>query len=135
MNRGRSRAHEGAVRWLAWCSLALTGCASVGVFQSADTLLVPGGRSVPCSGGGGDWLGPIARILGGLLTFLPEGKACKMFMQKLDAADLVVMRELVEKGAVKPVVERTWALAETGAALQHVGSGHSRGLNVIRVAG
>jgi hypothetical protein len=45
------------------------------------------------------------------------------------------MRELVEKGAVKPVVERTWALAETGAALQHVGSGHSRGLNVIRVAG
>jgi len=38
MNRGLVRAHQSAVRWLAWCSLALTGCASVGVFQSADTL-------------------------------------------------------------------------------------------------
>lgn len=104
-------------------------------FSDCKAVLLPGGRYVPCSGGGGDWLGPIARILGGILTFLFGGKAYKMFMQNLDAADLVVMRELVEQGTVKPVVERTWALAETGAALHHVGTGHSRGVNVIRVAG
>ena len=56
-----------------------------------------------------------------------------MFMQNVNAEDLVVMRDLIEQGTVKPVVERTWPLAETGAALHHVGTGHSRGLNVIRI--
>lgn len=97
-------------------------------------VLSAGGRYVPCSGGGGDWVGPFVRIIGGLLTFLFGGKRFCMFVQSLNAADLEVMRGLVEAGTVKPVVERTWPLAETGAALEHVGQGHSRGLNVIRVS-
>jgi NADPH:quinone reductase-like Zn-dependent oxidoreductase len=44
------------------------------------------------------------------------------------------MRGFVEAGTVRPVVERTWSLAETGAALAHVGQGHSRGVNVVRVS-
>lgn len=101
--------------------------------SDCKAVLKPGGRYVPCSGGGGDWIGPLARIVGGLLTFLTGGKRFKMFMQDVNAADLVVMRDLIEGGKVKPVVERTWSLAETGAALHHVGTGHSRGLNVIRI--
>ncbi len=96
-------------------------------------VLKAGGRYVPCSGGGGDWVGPFLRILGGLMTFLFGGKHFKMFIQNLNAADLVAMRELVEAGTVKPVVERVWPQAEAGAALRHVGSGHSRGLNVLRI--
>ncbi len=94
-----------------------------------------GGRYVPCSGGGGDWVGPFVRIIGGLLVFSFGGKRVKMFMQKLNAADLVVMTELIEAGAMRPVVERTWSFAEAGAALTHVGTGHSQGLNVVRIAG
>lgn len=101
--------------------------------SDCKAVLKPGGRYVPCSGGGGDWLGPLARIVGGLLTFLTGGKRFRMFMQNVNAADLVVMRDLIEGGKVKPIVERTWSLAETGAALHHVGTGHSRGLNVIRI--
>lgn len=101
--------------------------------SDCKAVLKPGGRYVPCSGGGGDWIGPLARIVGGLLTFLTGGKRFRMFVQNVNAADLVVMRDLIEGGKVKPVVERTWSLAETGAALQHVGTGHSRGLNVIRI--
>ncbi len=82
----------------------------------------------------GDWVGPFVRIIGGLLVFSFGGKRVKMFMQKLNAADLVVMRELVESGAIRPVVERTWSFAEAGAALAHVGTGHSQGLNVVRIA-
>jgi len=98
-------------------------------------VLNAGGRYVPCSGGGGDWVGPFVRIIGGLLVFSFGGKRVKMFMQKLNAADLVVMRELVESGAIRPVVERIWSFAEAGAALTHVGTGHSQGLNVVRIAG
>ena len=97
-------------------------------------VLKAGGRYVPCSGGGGDWLGPIVRIISGLFTFLFGGKRIRMFMQKANAADLVVMRELIESGAVRPVVERTWSLAEASATLQHVGTGHPQGLNVVRIA-
>jgi NADPH:quinone reductase-like Zn-dependent oxidoreductase len=48
-------------------------------------VLKAGGRYVPCSGGGGDWVGPFVRIIGGLLTFLFGGKRFCMFVQKLAA--------------------------------------------------
>jgi len=98
-------------------------------------VLNAGGRYVPCSMGGGDWLGPMVRMIGGLLTFLFGGKRFKMFVQKVNAADLVVMREFIEAGTMRPVVERTWSFSEVGAALNHVGAGHSRGLNVVRISG
>jgi len=98
-------------------------------------VLNAGGRYVPCSSGGGDWLGPLVRIIGGLLTFLFGGKRFKMFVQNVNAADLVVMREFIEAGTLRPAVERTWSFSEVGAALNHVGAGHSRGLNVVRISG
>lgn len=103
--------------------------------SDCKAVLSPGGRYVPCSGGGGDWVGPLVRILGGLLVFLFGGRHFKLFMQSVNAADLLVMKDLIEAGEVRPVVERTWSLAETGAALHHVGTGHSRGVNVVRISG
>jgi NADPH:quinone reductase-like Zn-dependent oxidoreductase len=97
--------------------------------------LTAGGRCVSCSGGGGDWIGPVRRSVGGQIVFLFGSKRIRMFMQKLNAADLVVMRELIEAGAMRPVIDRVWSLAETSAALQHVGNGHSRGLNVVHITG
>ncbi len=98
-------------------------------------VLNAGGRYVPCSVGGGDWLGPIVRIISGQLAFLIGGKHIKMFIQKTSAADLVVMRELVDANAnaIRPVVERIWPLSEMCAALKHVGTGHAQGLNVVRI--
>ncbi len=81
-------------------------------------VLNAGGRYVPCSAGGGDWLGPIGRIVGGLLMFLYGGKRFKMFVQKVNAADLVVMRELIEAGTMRPVVERTWSFSRGGRRAQ-----------------
>lgn len=98
-------------------------------------VLKSGGRYVPCSAGGGDWLGPIVRIIGGMLVFLSGGKRFRMFVQDINAADLVVMREFIEAGKMRPIVERTWAFPEVGAALRHVGTGRSRGLNVVRIPG
>ena len=37
----------------------------------------------------------------------------------------------VEAGAVTPVIERTYSLHETAAALDHYGEGHTRGKLVI----
>jgi len=96
-------------------------------------VLRQGGRYVPCSGGGGDWLGPLWRMLRGWLVFCTGGRRLKLFMQKTSAADLVLLRELIEAGRAKPVVERIWPFPQLSAALHHVGNGHSRGLNVVRI--
>ena len=98
-------------------------------------ILVAGGRYVACAGGSNDWVGPVARLVAGPLVFLSGGRRIELFMQKLDAADLVTMRQLVESRGLRPVVDRVWPLPEVAAALRHVGSGRARGLNVLRIAG
>jgi NADPH:quinone reductase-like Zn-dependent oxidoreductase len=44
------------------------------------------------------------------------------------------MKELVEAGKVKPVIDRRYGLSEVAEALKHVGTGHTRGQTVIRIA-
>jgi len=47
--------------------------------------------------------------------------------------DLVALRDLVEAGKVTPVIDRTYPLPETPAAIGHVAAGHARGTVVITV--
>jgi NADPH:quinone reductase-like Zn-dependent oxidoreductase len=103
--------------------------------RECKSVLVPGGKFLPCSGGGGDWVGPFVRILAGLASFAFSGKSFKMFVNMPNAADLQTLKDLVESGKARPVIERTYSLAETGAALAHVGAGHSRGQVVIQISG
>jgi len=50
---------------------------------------------------------------------------------KENAADLGVLRELVESGKVTPAVDRTYPLYETAAAIRYFQEGHARGKIVI----
>ena len=50
-----------------------------------------------------------------------------------NAADLVVLRELIESGQVAPVVVRTYPLSETQAAVRRVQDGRAQGKVVISV--
>jgi len=49
--------------------------------------------------------------------------------------DLLAVTELVETGALRPVIDRTFSLVETASALKHVEAGHARGKVVITVTG
>jgi NADPH:quinone reductase-like Zn-dependent oxidoreductase len=44
-----------------------------------------------------------------------------------------VLRELLESGSVKPVVERRYELGEAADALRYMGEGHAQGKIVISV--
>ncbi|MFD4597175.1 NAD(P)-dependent alcohol dehydrogenase [Streptomyces sp. NPDC058464] len=48
--------------------------------------------------------------------------------------DLLAVTALVEAGRLAPVVDRTYPLADTAAAVRHVEQGHARGKAVISVA-
>jgi NADPH:quinone reductase-like Zn-dependent oxidoreductase len=77
--------------------------------------------------------GPPSRGIGLMLRApFTRGKLVT-FVARTNLADLNVMRELMEGGAVKPVVDRTYPLEETAEAVRYVAAGHTRGKVVIRV--
>jgi NADPH:quinone reductase-like Zn-dependent oxidoreductase len=57
----------------------------------------------------------------------------RQFMSSTNKDDLVVLKELIEDGKVTPVVDKTFPLEDTAAALSYVGQRHTRGKTVITV--
>jgi NADPH:quinone reductase-like Zn-dependent oxidoreductase len=49
------------------------------------------------------------------------------YIAKLTKDDLNVLRELMQSGKVSPVIDRTYKLSETKAALRYLEEGHARG--------
>jgi NADPH:quinone reductase-like Zn-dependent oxidoreductase len=47
--------------------------------------------------------------------------------------DLIALKELVDAGALAPVIDRRYQLSEVPMALQHQGEGHAQGKIVIAV--
>jgi NADPH:quinone reductase-like Zn-dependent oxidoreductase len=47
--------------------------------------------------------------------------------------DLLVLKELIEAGRVKPVIDRTYPLSETPEAFRYLNEGHARGKVVITI--
>jgi NADPH:quinone reductase-like Zn-dependent oxidoreductase len=75
-------------------------------------------------------LGHVVKLrLGGLLA----RRKVVFFIAKLNKADMVILRELLEAGKVVPVVERRYELSEIGDALRYMGEGHAQGKIVITV--
>ena len=54
-----------------------------------------------------------------------------MFVANPNTADLVVLKEFIEAGKVKPVIDRTYPLRETPAAFRYLDQEHARGKVVI----
>jgi NADPH:quinone reductase-like Zn-dependent oxidoreductase len=55
------------------------------------------------------------------------------FIAKLDKEDLIVLKDLLAAGKVRPVIDRTYPLSETPEAIRYLEAGHARGKVVITV--
>jgi NADPH:quinone reductase-like Zn-dependent oxidoreductase len=60
-------------------------------------------------------------------------KVVPFFLASLNKEDLVFLQGLLEAGKLTPVIDRTYPLNETPAALAYVEAGHARGKVVITV--
>jgi NADPH:quinone reductase-like Zn-dependent oxidoreductase len=76
-------------------------------------------------------LGPLGHVLRVRLAAWRGSQAAVFFVAKPDNADLGVLRELLESGTVKPVVEKRYELGEVADALGYMGEGHARGKIVV----
>ena len=82
----------------------------------------------------GRWLGGLQRSMGAALISPFVRQRLVMLMASEDGTDLATLTDLVERGGVRPALERTFPLEEAAAAVDHVAGGHARGKVVVTVA-
>jgi NADPH:quinone reductase-like Zn-dependent oxidoreductase len=92
------------------------------------TLVIVGGD------GGGRWTGGFFRgVLRAPLVSLFIDQRLRGLASKVKHEDLVTLTELVEAGALTPVIDRTYPLIEAPDAIRYLAEGHSRGKIVVTV--
>jgi NADPH:quinone reductase-like Zn-dependent oxidoreductase len=96
-------------------------------------VLNPQATLVLIGGPKGSVLGPLGHIAMVKLATLRGSRKAVFFVAKFDRPDMDVLRELLESGSVKPVVERRYELGEAADALRYMGEGHAQGKIVISV--
>jgi NADPH:quinone reductase-like Zn-dependent oxidoreductase len=106
---------------------------NVGNHSMAETrrALTPTGTLI--SNGGGHADGKLSRTVRTMLASMVVRQQASPTVKTQNHDDLVALRGLVEAGAVRPVIDRTYPLPETPAAIGHVAEGHARGTVVITV--
>ena len=94
---------------------------------SNGTLLLSSGES------NGRWVGPFDRVVKAMLLSRFVSQRLVTFLAKASMDDLQIIKELIEAYKVRPVIDRTYGLGETPAAIAYLEEGHARGKVVITV--
>ena len=75
-----------------------------------------------------------AMLQGPWISITGSKKMGNMGVAKPNQKDLVIMKELLEAGKVKPVIDRCYPLSEVADAIRYLEEGHAQGKVVITVA-
>lgn len=112
--------------------LDLAGNHSLRAFRRA---LTPEGRLVLCGGGTPESgsLGMIVGLIGAKLTSSFSRQKAKFFLASVTTENLEALATLVASGQIRPVIDRTYPLAETAEAIRYLETGRARGKVVITV--
>jgi len=93
------------------------------------TLVLVGGEN-----GGGRLLGGYDRqMLRAPLMSIFTSQRLRNLMAKEHAADLEELGQLIDSGAVTPVIDRAYPLADAADAIRHLAQGHAAGKTVVTV--
>lgn len=70
-------------------------------------------------------------VLGSLISRVGTKKMGFMGIAKLNQSDLVFLRDLLEAGKIRSVIDRRYPLEKTDEAFRYFGEGHARGKVVV----
>jgi NADPH:quinone reductase-like Zn-dependent oxidoreductase len=77
------------------------------------------------------WIGVFARIINVMVRARVLRQRVKFFVAQRGLEDLVYLRDLIEAGKLRPVIDRTYPLREAREAVRYVGTGEARAKVVV----
>ncbi len=96
--------------------------------------LTPQGTLVLNSGTGARGLRLLVRLVRPLMLSPFVRHTLRRYLSHPNNADLTVLKTLVEQGKLRPVIDSTYPLSDTPAALRRIESGHAHGKVVVNVS-
>lgn len=96
-------------------------------------VLAPGGTLVMAGAAKGSMIGIFARIAAAMWRSRIRKQRVVFYVAKTTPDDLIVLKELIEAGKLRPVIDRAYPLSETAEAVRYVGTGQARAKVVITV--
>jgi NADPH:quinone reductase-like Zn-dependent oxidoreductase len=100
-------------------------------WRACKRVLKPTGTLVLVGGPIGGVLGPLKHVGATLAASRIGSRKARFFIANPNKPDLHFLRELIEAGKVRPVVERVYPIGEIADALAYMGSEHVRGKLVL----
>jgi NADPH:quinone reductase-like Zn-dependent oxidoreductase len=95
-------------------------------------VLTPNGMFVQVGAAkSGGWIGVFARIISVMVRARVLRQRVKFYVAQINPDDLVYLKDLIEAGKLRPVIDRTYPLAEGREAVRYVGTGQARAKVVI----
>jgi NADPH:quinone reductase-like Zn-dependent oxidoreductase len=82
---------------------------------------------------GGRLLGPMGRLARMRIAGMLADQRIVFFIAKFNKADMLVLRDLLESGAITPAIDRRFALDDVADAFRTIGEGHAQGKIVVSV--
>ncbi len=95
------------------------------VLEPHATLVVVGAPK------GNRVVGPLGHIVKKRLASMPGSRKAVFFVAKFNKADMEVLRELLEAGKMRSVIDRRYELSAIADAFRYLGEGHAQGKIVI----
>ena len=79
-------------------------------------------------------IGPLGFIIKTRLASLGASQKVVFFVASWKREDFLLLKDMFERGQVKPVVEKTYPLERISDAMHHLGTGHAKGKIVVLIA-
>jgi NADPH:quinone reductase-like Zn-dependent oxidoreductase len=79
-------------------------------------------------------LGPLSHVIRLKLGSLRGSRKVVFFIAQVNKPDMETLRELLETGKMKSVIDKRYDLAEVADAFRYIGEGHAQGKIVLNVA-
>lgn len=77
------------------------------------------------------FVGPMGHMLAVLLNSRLSRRRIVLCSTKFTSGDLVTLKEMLETGKIKPIIDRRYDLAGVSEALEYLGEGHAGGKLVV----
>ena len=96
-------------------------------------ILSRGAAYVMIGAPSGRWIAPMDRAIAMRLLSPFVSQKLEALVARTSQADLLLMRDLLEKGTVTPIIDRTYPLDQVPQAIAYLEEGHSCGKVIITV--